>query len=81
MEQIDVKMNNVEFLRALAHLVNHQHEMRNGVLHGRIKAEWRAQQGISWALVMESPLANSVTSCPSLTSSSVENETTLSVPP
>ena len=39
MEQINVKMKNVEFLRALAHLINHQHEVRNGVAHGRIKAE------------------------------------------
>ena len=30
MEKIDVKMDNVEFLRALEHLIDHQHEVRNG---------------------------------------------------
>ena len=39
MEQIDVKMQNVEFVRTFAHLINHQHEVRNDVAHGRIKAE------------------------------------------
>src|ERR1700693_2514128 len=39
MEQIDVKMENVEFLRVLANLIDHQHEVRNAVAHGRIKAE------------------------------------------
>jgi hypothetical protein len=29
-EEIDVKMKNVELLRALAHLIDHQHEVRNG---------------------------------------------------
>jgi hypothetical protein len=33
------------------------------------------------AVVLESPLANSVTSQPKLTNSSVSQETTLSVPP
>ena len=39
MEEIDVKMKNVELLRALAHLINHQHEVRNDVAHGRIEAQ------------------------------------------
>jgi hypothetical protein len=39
MEHIDVKMQDVEVLRALAHLVDHQHEVRNGVAHRRIEAE------------------------------------------
>ena len=39
MEKIDVKMDNVEFLRALEHLIDHQHEVRNGVAYCRIKAE------------------------------------------
>ena len=39
MEKIDVKMDNVEFLRAFAHLIDHQHEVGNGVAHCRIKAE------------------------------------------
>src|SRR5829696_9784857 len=37
--------------------------------------------GTSFAEVLESPLANSVTSCPSATSSSVSQDTTRSVPP
>ena len=39
MEQIDVKMENVEFLRVLTYLIDHQHKVRNAVAHGRIKAE------------------------------------------
>jgi len=39
MKQIDVKMKNVKLLRTLAHLIDHQHEVRNGVAHGRVKAE------------------------------------------
>jgi len=39
------------------------------------------QIGSSRAVVTESPLANSVTSCPSDTSSSVSHDTTRSVPP
>ena len=39
MEQIDVKVKYVEFLRAIAHLINHQHEVRNGVAHGRIETK------------------------------------------
>jgi hypothetical protein len=38
-EEIDVKMKNVELLRALAHLINHQREMRNDIAHGRIEAQ------------------------------------------
>ena len=39
MEEIDVKMKNVKLLRALAHLINHQHEVRNDIAHGRIEAQ------------------------------------------
>src|ERR1700683_345910 len=39
MEQIDVKMENVELIRTLPDLINHQHEVRNDVAHCRIKAE------------------------------------------
>src|ERR1700729_2653165 len=38
-EEIDVKMKNVELLRALAHLINHQREVRNDIAHGRIEAQ------------------------------------------
>jgi len=38
-EEIDVKMENVKLLRALAHLINHQHEVWNDVAHGRIEAQ------------------------------------------
>jgi hypothetical protein len=39
MEQIDVKMENVELIRTLADLINHQHEVRNGVVHCGIEAQ------------------------------------------
>jgi len=48
---------------------------------GRLKRKPRRQGGTSLALVRESPLANSVTSCPKSTNSSVNHETTRSVPP
>src|ERR1700722_11826633 len=38
-EEIDGKMKNVELLRELAHLINHQREMRNDIAHGRIEAQ------------------------------------------
>ena len=72
MEQVDVKMKYVEFLRALADPINHQHEVRNGVADGRIEAKCAVQEGANSALVTESPLAKSVTSWPILTSSSVK---------
>ena len=37
--QIDMKMKNVELVRALSDLINQQHEVRNDVAHGRIKAK------------------------------------------
>ena len=61
MEQIDVEMKNVEFLRTLAYA--------SGTAGSRRSA--RGQHGANAALEIESPLAKSVTSCPSLTSSSV----------
>ena len=39
MEEINVKMKNVELLRALAHLIDHQHKVRNAVAHGSIEAQ------------------------------------------
>src|SRR6202161_1133315 len=45
MEQIDVKMKNVKLLRALAHLINHQHEVRYDIAHGRIKAQGASATG------------------------------------
>ena len=38
-------MKNVELLRALAHLINHQHEVRNDVAHGRIEAKRTSTTG------------------------------------
>ena len=32
-EEIDMKMDNVKLLRPLAHLIDHHHEVRHGVLH------------------------------------------------
>src|SRR5262245_651222 len=48
---------------------------------GRASLSARGQIETSFARVRESPLAKSVTSCPSPTSSSTNHETTLSVPP
>jgi hypothetical protein len=48
---------------------------------GRLSRTARGQIGTRDALVTESPLANSVTSWPSATSSSVSQATTRSVPP
>ena len=45
MEEIDVKMENVELLRVLAYLIDHQHEVRNAVAHGRIEAERASTTG------------------------------------
>jgi hypothetical protein len=39
MEQIYVKMKNVKLLRALTHLINHQHKVGYDIAHGRIKAQ------------------------------------------
>jgi hypothetical protein len=52
-----------------------------GSERGRLKRRARGQTRTSLALVRESPLANSVTSCPKSTNSSVNHETTRSVPP
>src|SRR4029453_7252774 len=52
-----------------------------GSERGRCKRRARGQTGTSLALVRESPLANSVTSWPRPTNSSVNQETTRSVPP
>src|SRR5579872_5057155 len=38
-------MKNIEFLGALAHLINHYHEVWNDVVHGRIKAERASRAG------------------------------------
>ena len=46
MKQIDMKMKNVEFLRALAHLIDHQHEVRNDVAHGRIEPKRATATGV-----------------------------------
>src|SRR5581483_2528451 len=45
MEQVDMKMKDVEFLSALAHLINHQHEVWNDVAHCRIKAQRASTTG------------------------------------
>src|ERR1700728_2780439 len=39
MKQIDMKMKNVEFLGALADLIDHQHKVWNGVAHGGVEAK------------------------------------------
>src|ERR1700684_2310786 len=45
MEQIDVKMKNVKLVRALTHLINHQHKVGYDVVHGRIKAQGASATG------------------------------------
>ena len=39
MEQIDVEMKNVEFLRTLADVIDHKHRVREDVGHRGIKAK------------------------------------------
>ena len=61
--------------------VEHQHVVGNGIVDigvGRIAV---GTQPTSCALVIGSPLANSVTSCPIRTNSSVRYETYAPVPP
>ena len=54
-EEIDVKMKNVKLLRALAHLIDHQHEVRNDVAHGRIEAQRASTTGSQLGAGDESP--------------------------
>src|SRR6185312_17414291 len=63
MEQVDMKMKDVEFLSALAHLINHQHEVWKSRTVGSRRSA-RVQQGANSALVIESSLAKSVTAWP-----------------
>jgi hypothetical protein len=44
-EEIDVKMNDVELVRTRAYLIDHQREVRNAVAHRRIKAERASATG------------------------------------
>jgi hypothetical protein len=61
MEVVDMEMHHVEFIGTLACLVEHQHEMRNGIPDHEIESQslWRAGDEIGD--VTESALANSVT--------------------
>ncbi len=45
MEQFYVKMKNVKLVRALTHLINHQHKVGYDVVHGRIKAQGASVTG------------------------------------
>jgi hypothetical protein len=44
-EVVDVKMKDVEFARALPHLIEHHHVMRIRIANGRVKSQrlWRAR--------------------------------------
>jgi hypothetical protein len=44
-KEIDMKMENVKLLRALAHLINHQPEVWNDVAHGGIEAQRASTTG------------------------------------
>jgi hypothetical protein len=46
MEQVNVEMKNVEFLRTLAYVIDHQHTVRNDVGHRGIKTE---RTGTTWS--------------------------------
>jgi hypothetical protein len=70
-QDVDVEMQDVELGAAPPHLVQHDREMGRG---SRTRGSRRSAVGTvatSSALVIESPLANSVTSWPRRTSSSV----------
>jgi hypothetical protein len=84
-EDVDVRVHDVEAARAPrdhAELQDARGE-RSGVAEAEppISRSARGSTGTSSAAVCESPDANSVTSCPRRTSSSVSQDTTRSVPP
>jgi hypothetical protein len=76
-----VKVQHIKPRGHAADFVKHDHDVGNVVAHRPVEPKACLLQGTSRALVSESPLANKVTSCPCLTSSSVRYETILSVPP
>ena len=63
-KDIDMKMQDVEFIDPAANLLKHDHVVGQGVPDGRVERSAMSQQGTNFADVLESPLANSVTSCP-----------------
>ena len=78
---VEVKVQDVELLRPSANALQHGHVQRVGVAHRAVEAQRLRPHRFRVAAVCESPLANSVTSWPSATSSSVSQEMTRSVPP
>jgi hypothetical protein len=83
MKIVDVKMIDVEFFSEVDQLGKHDivvsQVVRTRYLTHPIARNWGKRVSVS--VVVESPLANRVTSWPSRTSSSVRYDTTLSVPP
>ena len=80
MQPIDMHVDDIEFGRVPGHRFQ-QRCLAIGSVRGRPRRSARGQTAWSWAEVFESPLANSVTSCPKVTSSSTSHATTRSVPP
>ena len=80
LQQVDMEMDDVELIGPGPDLIQHD-EMAGDVVADAGKASPFGTQGTSFADVVESPLANKVTSWPCRTSSSVSQETTRSVPP
>ena len=58
-------------MRSDAKAIEHDHVMGDVILDGRIESHHLSEHGTNRAEVAESSLANSVTSCPCRTSSSV----------
>ena len=81
-EVVEVPVDDVELVGLRGDLLELDDHVRERVDDGLVEPERAAAcDATSRALVFESPLANSVTSWPSRTSSSVRFETTRSVPP
>jgi hypothetical protein len=81
MQVVDMEVNDVERLSLTKHVFHHHVMRRQRIDATFIQSQRTRQPGTNLAAVVESPLANSVTSWPMRTSSSVKYETTRSVPP
>ena len=80
---VEMEVQEVELLVVafLPHALQHHHVQRVGIADRSVEAQRLRPGRVKFRRGLESPLANSVTSFPSATSSSVSQCTTRSVPP
>jgi len=80
---VEMEVQKVEFfiVAFLSYALQHHHMQRVGIADGSVEAQRLRPCRVKFRRGLESPLANSVTSFPSATSSSVSQCTTRSVPP